>query len=147
MAACALTVAGCAASGPAADETDDAEVPVGYGTLPASRVTGSVSQVTPDAGDRAAAQTVIDLIAGRVPGLSVIRSRSGAPTLQIRGAGSFSGPIEPLVVVDGTAAWDVQILNQMNPNDVASVTVLKGAEAAIYGSRAAGGVVLVTTRR
>ena len=84
---------------------------------------------------------------GRMPGLTAV-SRSGEPgndgaTLRIRGSNTL-GDNSPLIVVDGVANRD---MNRLNPNDIESITVLKDASAAIYGSQAANGVILVTTKR
>ena len=135
-------LAGCAASGPDAASDDD-EVNVGYGTTPASRVTGAVTRYEPDEAARASAQTVEDLIVGRVPGV-VLSPETGR--LVIRGANSLNGPNDPLYVVDGLPLSGGS--SGVAPADVASIEVLKDAGAtALYGSRGANGVILITTRR
>lgn len=144
--ALAPLLAGCASVAPA--DTDGAnaeeEVDVGYGTLPASRITGAVSRLDPD--DVAEpGPDFADFLAGRVAGLHVQRLPGGEAQIRIRGATSLYGSNEPLFVVDGVPLAGG--LPYLNPSDVKSVSVLKGAEGAIYGSRGANGVILVTTKR
>ncbi|MFN8348704.1 MAG: TonB-dependent receptor plug domain-containing protein [Spirosomataceae bacterium] len=93
----------------------------------------------------AGAQSIFDVIQGRVPG--VIISGSGQNrTVQIRGAANFSGIVEPLFVLDGMTVSKDAIMN-IPPTDVEAVDILKGASAAIYGSRGGGGVIAVLTKR
>jgi len=87
---------------------------------------------------------------GQVPGVIVTRS-SAAPgqagwNLQIRGAAS-TNYADPLIIVDGSPLISMNALNSINPNDIDNISFLKDAAAAIYGARAAGGVVLITTKR
>ena len=143
--ACAALLAGpgCGTSGEAADE---AEVEVGYGTLPEDRVTGSVARIVPDEMPRSSAGRLSNLIAGRVPGVDV-RRMGGGYQVTIRGINTLNGANEPLFVVDGLELMGPG-LPELDPNDVATITVLKDAgAAAIYGSRGANGVILITTRR
>jgi TonB-linked SusC/RagA family outer membrane protein len=122
-------------------------VAVGYGTQRAETLTGSVSAV--DAEEIAAKPVarVTEALQGATPGLTVIQ-RSAQPGRQdiqfnVRGRGTL-GSTTPLVLIDGVPGD----INQMNPTDIESITILKDASsAAIYGSRAANGVVLVTTKR
>ena len=149
-----LSLAGCggppAPSAPA-PRTEAAEdtVDVGYGTLPRGRVTGAVASVS---GERLAQNTravrVEELLQGRVAGVQVIRLANGGYRVRIRGA---AGEGEPLFVVDGMPVHSLypgSALNGINPADVARIDVLKdAASTAIYGSRGAHGVILITTRR
>lgn len=120
---------------------------VGYGTQQRTDITGSVNQVS---GSELSIQPSISTSAslmGKVPGLQVIQSSgqpgSDAPTLRIRGTGTL-GNSSPLILIDGVQGS----INDIPSSDVESVTVLKDASAAaIYGSRAANGVILVTTTR
>lgn len=93
----------------------------------------------------AGAISVFDVIRSRVAGVQVTGSGFNA-TVQIRGATNFGGAIEPLFVLDGMPV-DKETLNSISVNDVDYVDVLKGPSASIYGSRAAGGVIVVMTRR
>jgi TonB-dependent SusC/RagA subfamily outer membrane receptor len=93
----------------------------------------------------AGAISVFDVIRSRVAGVQVTGSGFNA-TVQIRGAANFGGAIEPLFVLDGMPV-DKETLNSISVNDVDYVDVLKGASASIYGSRAAGGVIIVMTKR
>lgn len=122
-------------------------VAVGYGTQKVTTVTGSVSDVK---GEKLMASPSINFsnsLAGRLPGV-VAYTRSGEPgsdgsTIRIRGANTL-GDNSPLIVVDGIASRGFE---RLSSTDIESVTVLKDASAAIYGARAANGVILITTKR
>jgi TonB-linked SusC/RagA family outer membrane protein len=122
-------------------------VVVGYSTQKKVSVTGSVVTAKGDDLKKSPAVNVSNNLIGRMPGLTVVQ-RSGEPgydnsTLRIRGSNTL-GDNSPLVVVDGIANRD---MNRINPNDIENITILKDASAAIYGSEAANGVILITTRR
>ncbi|GAB3948855.1 Plug domain-containing protein [Spirosoma harenae] len=89
--------------------------------------------------------TILDVIQGQVAGVQVIGSGFNA-RVQIRGAANFSGPVSPLFVLDGMP-MDLQGIMGISVQDVDRVDILKGASAAIYGSRAAGGVISILTKR
>jgi iron complex outermembrane receptor protein len=123
-------------------------VVVGYGTQERRQITGSVSSL--DAADFATGNVSdpSELIQGRVPGLQVT-TRSGNPNdnaeIRLRGISSFGANQEPLVVVDGVVGAS---LDNVDPNDIESIDVLKDASAsAIYGTRGSAGVILITTRQ
>ena len=124
-------------------------VVVGYTTQQKKDVTSSVGSVDVESLQRRAVTDVTHAIQGNVAGVNVIAA-NGNPgsdiVINIRGVSSFSGDNTPLVVVDG-----VQVetgLREINPNDIMSIEVLKDASsAAVYGSRAANGVILVTTKK
>jgi len=121
-------------------------VVTGYAVQEKRDITGSVSTVRRDELISVPAATVENQLQGRLAGVNVTNSgQPGAPSqVRIRGFGSFTNN-NPLYVVDGVQTMDISTLN---PNDIESITVLKDAGAAsIYGSRAANGVILVTTRR
>lgn len=90
-------------------------------------------------------QTILDVIQGQVAGVQVIGSGFNA-RVQIRGAANFNGPVEPLFVLDGMP-MDLQSIMGISVQDVDRIDVLKGASAAIYGSRASGGVISILTKR
>ncbi len=120
---------------------------VGYGVQQKASVTGSVAAVK--GADMLKSQTpdVMNSLTGHLPGV-MINSRSGDPGREnidifIRGR-STTGATNPLIIIDGVERPD---LNRINPNDIESISVLKDASAAIYGARAANGVILVTTKR
>ncbi|GAA0552994.1 TonB-dependent receptor [Chitinophaga japonensis] len=125
-------------------------VVVGYGTQKKTTLTGAVEQVSSKAFQDRAVTNVGLALQGQTPGLVVTRSspRPGNEGIafQIRGATSVNGG-SPLIVIDGVPALHSSALQQMNPDDIESVSVLKDGAAAIYGSRAANGVILVTTKR
>jgi TonB-linked SusC/RagA family outer membrane protein len=127
----------------------DQLVVVGYGTQKKSDVTGSVASVTSEELEDKAVTSVEQALEGRVAGVSVTTTGGGAEpsmSFQIRGQNSILASNDPLVVVDGIP-YDGG-LSEINPNDIASINVLKDASAAaIYGSRGANGVVLVTTKK
>ncbi|GGG89272.1 SusC/RagA family TonB-linked outer membrane protein [Parapedobacter pyrenivorans] len=127
----------------------DEVVVVGYGTQRRATVTGSVSDVKGADLVKSPQPNLSNSLAGRFSGL-VATNRGGEPgydgsQLRIRGA-STTGNTDVLVVVDGIPG-QVGGLERLDPNDIESVTILKDAAAAVYGSRAANGVILVTTRK
>ena len=127
----------------------DEMVVVGYGTQKKSDLTGSVSQISMSS--KVATQEAIsiaDYLRGSIAGLNVQRSAStsGQTSLQIRGQTSLSASSAPLIIVDGMI-YNGSI-NDINPNDVESVSVLKDASsAAVYGASAAAGVINITTKQ
>ena len=122
-------------------------VVVGYGTQKKVNVIGSVSQISSEAIENRPVQQLSQAITGQMPGVTVIQ-RSGRPgqsggDIRIRGVGSFGATPDALILIDGIPGN----MNDINPDDVQSISVLKDASsAAIYGARAANGVILVTTK-
>src|SRR5690606_3597723 len=125
----------------------DEVVVVGYGTQRRSSVTGAVDQVSPEALAGRPVVNLTDALQGTAPNLIIQRPNSepGAGfNINIRGISTL-GNNTPLVVIDGIVGGDI---NALNPSDIESVSVLKDAgTAAIYGSRANNGVILVTTKK
>ncbi|MFI3316315.1 MAG: TonB-dependent receptor [Rikenellaceae bacterium] len=124
-------------------------VVIGYGVQKKETLTGSIDVVKADVfQDNPVANPALAL-QGQTPGLVITRtsSRPGAEgiDMSIRGATSVNGG-SPLIIIDGVPITDTESFYSMNPNDIASISVLKDASAAIYGSRAANGVILVTTK-
>ena len=129
----------------------DAVVVVGYGSTKKSDLTGSVGSLKGSDLNRTPASSVDQLLQGKIAGVQVMTG-GGQPgagaTIRIRGASTISGSSNPLVVVDGYPWGDAGNLKQINPEDIESIEVLKDASsAAIYGSRGANGVIMVTTKR
>ncbi|MCG6957389.1 MAG: TonB-dependent receptor plug domain-containing protein [Gemmatimonadetes bacterium] len=122
-------------------------VHVGYGTVEADRLVGSVATVKGEGESAPRFRTFIEMLS-RVPGVRVIELPNGGMSVRVRaGATSFHGDDEPLFVVDGMAMSAEATITGMNPNNVASITVLRDAnETAIYGSRGANGVILIKTK-
>ena len=121
---------------------DDAVV-IGYGTVKKSDLTGSITAIKAEEINRGAVTTATDLLKGKVPGMLVL----GDGTIRIRGISSLNASNDPLVVVDGIPL-NSNGLSAINPDDIESFSVLKDASsAAIYGSRAAAGVIMVTTKK
>ncbi len=124
----------------------DSVVVIGYGTQKRKDVTGAISSVKGDAIKDLPVQNVADAIQGRVAGVEVIKA-SGEPgassQIIIRGVSSLN-QTQPLYIIDGVQ----QSGDNINPNDIASIDVLKDASAAaIYGAAAAGGVIIITTKK
>lgn len=129
---------------------------IGYGSVKKEDATGALQSVNAKDFNRGAITSPQELIAGKVAGVSVTTA-GGAPddgvVIRIRGESSLSASNDPLIVVDGIPlgggiAGNRNALNFINPNDIESMTVLKDASAtAIYGSRASGGVILITTKK
>ena len=125
-------------------------VVVGYGTQKKETLTGAVSVVDAKAFEqKGSMESPLEALQGQVAGVIITRS-SSAPgdagwNLNLRGSVSVNST-EPLVIIDGVAA-SVNEMNVLNPNDIESMNFLKDGSAAIYGSRAAGGVVLITTKK
>jgi len=124
-------------------------VVVGYGTVKKSHLTGAVAKLKGDGLDEIATSRLDNALIGKMAGLTVQINSSEAgsdPTLRIRGASSISADASPLVVVDGHPIDDG--LSYVSPQDVESVEILKdAASSAIYGSRGANGVIIVTTKK
>ncbi|HMQ61140.1 MAG TPA: TonB-dependent receptor [Flavilitoribacter sp.] len=148
----------------------DELVVVGYGTAKKSDLTGAVSSVTGDQLRSSITTNLDQALQGRIAGVQVTQNSGqpgGAASIRIRGANSITGSSEPLYVIDGipfqgdgagVAGFDwaggangqnrVNPLSTINPNDIVRIEVLKDASAsAIYGARAANGVILITTKR
>ncbi len=123
----------------------DEVVVIGYGTQTKKETTGAVSVVSSETIEALKPTRVEQALQGQVAGVN-ITSQSGSPggntTISIRGV-STNGDSRPLILVDGNVIEDLSVIN---PNDIASVNVLKDATAGIYGVRAANGVILITTK-
>ena len=135
----------------------DEVVVIGYGTAKKEDVTGSVNQISEKDFNKGSITSAQELVTGKIAGV-VVTSAGGAPgdgqNIIIRGNSSLSLNSQPLYVVDGFPLAENNIggsrnpLDFINPNDIESMTILKDASAtAIYGSRAANGVVMITTKK
>lgn len=128
----------------------DEVVVIGYGTQRKSDLTGSVASVSAEDVAINPVSRIDQGLQGRAAGVQVTQT-SGAPgagtSIRVRGGNSITGSNEPLFVIDGIIVGTDFNLNNLNPNDVQSIEILKDASSiAIYGSRGANGVVLVTTK-
>lgn len=134
-------------------------VVVGYGQVKKNDVTGAVSTIPVREMKKLAVTSLDQALQGRAAGVQIIQN-SGAPggstTIRIRGGNSIQGDNEPLYVIDGvpfkndgaSSGSSFNVLSTLNPNDIESVSILKDASStAIYGSRGANGVVIITTKR
>jgi TonB-linked SusC/RagA family outer membrane protein len=132
-----------------AGQLDDVVV-VGYGTQKKTTLSGAVVQVKGDEVFKGRATTsAAAALQGQIPGLTITRtsSRPGNEGIGVQLRGGISvNSVEPLLMIDGVASYMWE-LSQINPTDIENISVLKDAAAAIYGTRAAGGVILVTTKR
>jgi iron complex outermembrane receptor protein len=132
-------------------------VVVAYGTRRKSDLTGAVTSVGPKEFQKGNINSAEQLLVGKVAGLSVTTgggAAGGGSRIRIRGGASLNASNDPLIVIDGVPvegngiAGSANLLNTINPNDIESITVLKDASAAaLYGSRASNGVLIVTTKR
>lgn len=131
------------------EQTDmlDEVVVVGYGTQRRGSITGSVANIESSDIVRAPSSNLSNSIAGKLPGLRSV-TRSGMPgsndaSIDIRGFGAA------LIIIDGIPVYNNNIngMSQLDPNEIESISVLKDASAAVYGVKAANGVVLITTKR
>lgn len=140
-----------------ANQLQEVVVQVGYGSVKKKDATGAVAVLGTKDFNKGANVTVENLLSGRIAGVT-INSGGGAPgsgtQIRIRGGSSLFANNDPLIVVDGlplsntTNTGSTSALGGINPNDIESFTILKDASAtAIYGSRAANGVIIITTKR
>lgn len=125
-------------------------VAIGYGSQTKKEITGSVASVKADDFNKGSFNSPTGLLQGKVAGLTMSKDAGGDPTnrdfsVQIRGAGSLTGSTTPLFIIDGVPGAS---MNNINPNDIESMDVLKdGSAAAIYGTRANAGVIIITTKK
>jgi len=110
-------------------------VDIGYQTAEKEKLTTNVGSVNMDRASKSNYTSIYDMISGEVPGVVV----SGT-SIRVRMGSSINSSNEPLFVVDGLPTYSIE---NVNPNDVASISVLKDASASIYGSRASNGVILI----
>ncbi len=126
-------------------------VAIGYGTMKKTDVTGSVSSVTPEKLVNRPVVNVGQALQNKIAGVQVIRQAAGdpggRPQIRIRGTNSINTSSDPLFVVDGIVGV-INALQNLDPQDIATMDVLKDASAtAIYGTRGANGVIIITTKR
>ena len=143
-------------------------VVIGYGTVEKGDLTGAVSSIKSEDLNQGVVQSVQQAIQGRIPGVQITQTSSepgGGLSIKVRGTSSITGSSQPLYVIDGVPVNNAPLLGgstrglpadnnasnplaSINPNDIASIDILKDASAtAIYGARGANGVVIVTTKK
>src|SRR5215510_8503820 len=143
---CAILGAGCR-SGPGKPVLAPTSDGV-YGAPEGRDAAGAVSKVDGDKLMESSPRTVTDMLVGRFPGVEVYKTANGGTSIKIRGARSMNASDEPLFVLDGYPQHNGnQSLLDLDPHDIKSIQVLKGAEAAAYGSRGANGVILIVTKK
>ena len=126
-------------------------VSVGYGNLPKRSLTTAISSMKTDKIEKMPVGTLGESLYGQLPGLYVVQG-NGQPgsnvSMRIRGTGSLTASSDPLFVIDGFPTNDASFFSNLSAEDIENITVLKdAASAAIYGSRAGNGVVMITTKR
>ena len=131
------------------DSALDEVVVVGYGTLKRREVTSAVTTVKAKDFNPGGVRSPLDLIQGKVAGLNINRPQGNNPNsgaaIQLRGITSINGTLSPLIVIDGIPGGNLDLLQQ---DDIESFDVLKdGSAAAIYGTRANAGVIIITTKK
>lgn len=121
-------------------------VVVGYGSQKKATITGSIATLKSEELVVTKNESVVNMLTGKIPGIRVLQKTAEPGSynnaLNIRGFKS-----DPLIVIDGVIGGDQATLGRMDPNEIESISVLKDAAASIYGIRAAGGVILVTTKK
>ena len=126
----------------------DEVVVVGYGTQTKREITGSITNVTAEDFNQGLTRNAADLLQGKVAGLTINTGSgdvTGNSTIQLRGLSTLQNDQGPLIVIDNVPGMD---MSTVNPQDIESISILKDASsAAIYGSRSAGGVILITTKK
>jgi TonB-linked SusC/RagA family outer membrane protein len=126
----------------------DDVVVVGYGTLKEKEITSAVTKVDTSQFRQSGSRNPLDLLVGKVAGLQISRNSSNPNSgvgIQLRGVTSISGTLSPLIIIDGIPGGNLDLLQQ---DDIESFSVLKdGSGAAIYGTRANAGVIIVTTKK
>lgn len=129
----------------------DEVVVVGYGQMKKSDLTGSVASVKAEKLADIPTSSIESVLQGRIAGVQVVNASQdpgASSTVRIRGNSSLNGSNSPLVVIDGFPYGEAGNLKHINPQDIVSMEVLKDASAsAIYGSRGANGVILITTKK
>jgi TonB-linked SusC/RagA family outer membrane protein len=125
----------------------DEVVVIGYAAQTRGDITGAVESVDMLEAIKAPLVNAAEALQGRVSGVTIINNGNpgAAPTVRIRGFGT-TGNNDPLYIIDGVQTTDGSILNAISPSDIEQMNVLKDAAAAIYGSRASNGVVIITTK-
>lgn len=137
---------GCSQTRPSDETPASDEIPIGYGSIPAEKSTGSVATVTAKDNHNSGAVHLQQLLSGQVAGVQVVSTGPNRFRVVIRGGPPGSYNPEPLYVLDGIPqprGIDVGI----DPSTVSRIVILKDAAAAVYGSRGANGVVLIETKR
>ena len=123
-------------------------VVTGYGTQKKREVTSSITNVKSDEFNKGSVNSPVQLIQGKVSGLSISKpggDPNGTYDIRLRGLSTIGANLGPLVIIDGVVGGD---LNNVDPNDIESINVLKdGSAAAIYGTRGSSGVILVQTKK
>ena len=119
-------------------ETPDSErdIEIGYGTIKKKDLTTGVGYIEGQTDENSSYTNIYEMIQGRVPGVQVTGNK-----ITIRGINSINSGTDPLFVVDGVVVGSIDYIS---PRQVESITVLKGSDAAIYGSRGAGGIILIS---
>jgi TonB-dependent SusC/RagA subfamily outer membrane receptor len=149
LAAMAAVLCACGSSRQATrvygdEDSVDMGINIGYGNVSKDELTYSVSQLDIDEKEAVTYSDIWEYMRGRVPGMMIDYAEPGqTPNISIRGVSSINSSTQPLIMVDGVETPDI---SHLKPYDIGSVSVLKDASAAIYGTRGANGVILITTK-
>jgi len=150
MLACCFLAAACHSTpgGPVLPEPSPTAVDVGYGSQDRRDVLGATAKADSAKLMSTQPRTVSDMLVGRFAGVEVYQLPNGGTSIRIRGSRSFKANQEPLYVLDGMPQSNgSQTLMDLDPHDIKSIEVLKDGGAAVYGSRGANGVILISTKR
>ena len=125
----------------------DEVIVTGYQTQTRANTTGAVAQVDLTEATKQPLVNVAEALQGRASGVTVINNGTpgSAPIVRIRGLGTVNNN-NPLYIIDGVQTLDANVLNTLNPEDIAQFNVLKDGTASIYGARASNGVIIITTK-
>ncbi len=122
-------------------------VVVGYGSMEKNKVTSAISSLKSEDFDKGNINNPAQLLQGKVAGLNIVSPQgnpNGSYNIRLRGLSTIGANVEPLIIIDGVIGADI---NSVDPNDIASMDVLKdGGAAAIYGTRGSSGVIIITTK-
>ncbi len=131
-----------------ARELDEVTISVGYGTLKEKEITSAITRIDSAGFRQSGSRNPLDLLVGKVAGLQITRGSTNPNSgvaVQLRGVTSLSGSQSPLIIIDDIPGGNLDLLQQ---DDIESMTVLKdGSAAAIYGTRANAGVIIITTKK
>lgn len=122
-------------------------VVIGYGSMEKNKITSAITNVKPENFNQGSINNPAELLQGKVAGLSITAPQgnpNGTYNIRLRGLSTIGANTEPLIIIDGVIGAD---LNSVDPNDIASMDILKdGGAAAIYGTRGSSGVIIITTK-
>ncbi|MDB4915425.1 MAG: TonB-dependent outer membrane protein SusC/RagA, conserved site [Gemmatimonadetes bacterium] len=142
---CVVLGSACSSGG---SQTASAPAPRADSMSTAGAIGGGVTKADGDKLMENSPRTVTDMLVGRFAGVEVFKTANGGTSIKIRGARSMNANDEPLFVLDGHPQSNGSAsLSDLDPHDIKSIEVLKGADASVWGSRGANGVILIMTKK